>query len=79
MNLIQVVSLIGAMTILAAFTLQQFGRWRAQDLNYLLCNVLGAFTLSVVAWMERQWGFLLMESVWTLVSLYGLIRRRTAT
>lgn len=78
MSLIQLVSLAGAMTILAAFTLQQMGRWQPQDRVYLLCNAFGAFTLTVVAWIEQQWGFLLMEGVWTLVSLYGLLRPRAA-
>lgn len=76
MSAIQIVSLAGAMMILAAFTLQQLGRWQAQEVRYLLFNAVGAFTLTVVAWIEKQWGFLLMESVWTLVSVYGLIRRK---
>ena len=73
--LIQLVSLAGALTILAAFTLQQWGRWKADDVAYLWANAVGAGVLTAVAWEESQWGFLLMESVWTVVSVQGLIRR----
>ena len=36
--------------------------------------------LGWLAWEERQWGFLLLETVWTLVSAWGLaqvLRGRT--
>ena len=76
--LIQIVSLTGAMTILAAFVLQLWGRLKADDLAYLWANTVGAGVLTVVAWIGSQWGFLLMESVWTLVSAYGLVKRARA-
>ena len=78
MNTVQLVSLAGAMTILAAFVLQQFGRWKASEPAYLLTNMIGAAVLTAVAWLESQWGFLLMEVVWTLVSAWGLYRLRTS-
>ena len=77
--LIQGISLAGALLILAAFTLQQRGLWTASQPRYLWCNALGAGTLTAVAWLEAQWGFLLMEGVWTLVSVAGLLRLGRAT
>ena len=76
--MIQIISLAGAMTILVAFTLQQWGHWKSGDAAYLWANTVGAGVLTAVAWEESQWGFLLMESVWTLVSAHGLIKRARA-
>lgn len=76
--MIQLISLGGALLVLCAFALQQAGRWQARDLRYLICNLVGASMLTIVAAIERQWGFLLLEGVWALVSLYGLLRRRAA-
>jgi hypothetical protein len=39
---------------------------------YLALNLAGSLILAVLAWAERQWGFLLLESVWAIVSLWGL-------
>ncbi len=72
--MIQIISLIGAMLILAAFALQQLGRWKSDDALYLWANLLGSATLTVIAWIEQQWGFLLMESVWALVSTWSLFK-----
>ncbi len=73
--MIQVVSLLGAALILAAFALLQWGRWQAQDWSYLWANTVGAGLLTAVAWIESQWGFLVLEGVWTLVSAWGLVNK----
>ncbi|HEX2089895.1 MAG TPA: hypothetical protein VHI54_08230 [Actinomycetota bacterium] len=72
----------GAVAILAAFIALQVGAVEATSWSYLLLNVLGAAVLAVVAAVDRDWGFLLLETVWTAVSAWSLIRkvqeRRTA-
>ena len=40
---------------------------------YLVLNLAGSAILTVVALLGSDWGFLLLESVWAAVSLWGLI------
>jgi hypothetical protein len=67
--MIQIVSVLGSLAILAAYTANQMGWLQASRLSYSLVNAAGAAVLTVVAVSEKQWGFLLLESVWTLVSV----------
>lgn len=73
--IVQLISLAGALAVLAGFVWLQTGRGQASDWSYLVANALGAGVLAGVALLEGQWGFLLLEGVWVLVSLHGLWRR----
>jgi hypothetical protein len=39
---------------------------------YLALNLIGSVVLAILAWVESQWGFLLLEFVWAIVSAWGL-------
>jgi mannose/fructose/N-acetylgalactosamine-specific phosphotransferase system component IIC len=73
--LVQLLQLVGAILVLAGFTLAQFRMLDPQSIPYLVLNFVGAAILAALALEERQWGFLLLEGVWTLVSLGGLVGR----
>jgi hypothetical protein len=72
----QAVQVAGALAILAAFALAQFGRLDQRSTWYLTLNLVGSAVLAVLAYRERQWGFFLLEGVWAVVSAYGFVARR---
>ena len=68
----QLIQIAGALLILAAFAAVQFERMRPDSRVYLALNLVGSVILAVLAWFEHQWGFLLLEGVWAIVSAWGL-------
>jgi hypothetical protein len=70
----QVVQVVGALLILAAFAAAQFGWLDTHSRLYLVLNLVGSAILAVLAWSDEQWGFLLLEGVWALVSGWSLLR-----
>jgi hypothetical protein len=69
----QGISIAGALLILAAYGGNQFGFTDRQSLIYNLMNFVGAAALTFVAFRAGQWGFVLLEGVWTILSLPALV------
>ena len=72
--MLQVISVMGAVLILTPFAASQLGRLKTSDLSYQVMNLIGAATLTAVAVLESQYGFILLEGVWTIMSAIGLRR-----
>ena len=68
----QLVQIIGALLILTAFAAAQFGRLDQRSVSYLVLNLIGSVILAVLAAIEEQLGFLLLESIWAIVSAWSL-------
>ncbi len=66
--------MIGALLILSAFVAAQLGSMDPHSRAYLGLNLIGSLVLTVLAWHEQQWGFLMLEVVWAAVSLWGLVQ-----
>lgn len=77
----QLVSLGGALLILGAYAANQLGVLDSSRPTYAWMNLVGAVVLTVVALRASQWGFVLLEGTWAIISVPSLLRgarRRTA-
>jgi hypothetical protein len=70
----QAVQLVGALLIVGAYVAYTQGRLRLDSVQFLGLNMVGAAILTVIAYIDRLYGFLLLEFVWTWVSARGFRR-----
>ncbi len=70
----QAIQIVGALLILAGFAGQLRGWISATSFTYLWLNLVGSAILFVLAIVEEQWGFALLEGVWAIVSAWSLIQ-----
>ena len=73
MSLSQLVSIAGAAMVLGAFAALQLRRAQPFGLAYLSLNVAGSVCLAVAAALEGLWAFVVLNTVWGLVSVRSLI------
>jgi hypothetical protein len=66
---------VGAAAILLAFVLLQAGRLNPRASLYLGLNLVGSAILTVIALAEQQWGFVILQAVWSLVAAGGILQR----
>jgi hypothetical protein len=71
--ILQAISVLGALAVLAAFVANQLGWITPSQLSYAAANFVGAAILTAVAVVDRQVGFVLLQGTWTLVSLVGIV------
>jgi len=64
----------GAALVIGAFYMQQTGRWKADDFVYDAVNFFGGLLLVIYATWIMSWPFLVLNSVWTVVSLFDIVR-----
>lgn len=72
--MLQGISVLGALLILLPFAGSQLGRLGTHSLVYQGLNLIGSSLLTAIAILERQYGFVLLEGAWALVSVVGLTR-----
>lgn len=66
---------IGAVGILLPFALFQAGVLSQHAYTYLVLNLIGASVLTAVAYLDGQWGFVILQAVWSLVAAASVVRR----
>jgi hypothetical protein len=69
-----VIQIIGSIAVLAGFALSQWGVLNPKSIAYLLVNAVGSGLLAADAIIESQWGFLLLEGSWAIISVIGTVK-----
>jgi hypothetical protein len=64
----------GVSILLIAFLLQILKVIRVESNSYSLMNLVGAALAGISAWMINFMPFVVLESVWVLVSLFNLLK-----
>ena len=72
--LLQVMSVVGSLMVLAAYGLNQGGIWRELHAGYLTLNIVGSLMLGIVAIVDQRAGFILLEFAWAGVAFIGVAR-----
>jgi hypothetical protein len=71
----QIIQIAGALLILVGFVLAQLRVWDTSAWGYLWVNLFGAGILAWVAFVGSQWGFFMLEGVWTLVTAWSIVTK----
>jgi hypothetical protein len=73
-----IAQLIGAALNMGAFGLLHYEIAPSSALRYLIPNLLGSIVLVATAYIDRQWGFLVLEAGWVIVLTHAITARRPA-
>ena len=76
MNIENIINSAGVTLILLAFLLLTIDKLKPEDRTYNLLNLVGAALAAYGSYLINAIPFVVLESVWALVALYGLIKNR---
>jgi len=71
----QATQIVGALLVLAGFLAAQADLVDQRSYTYLIPNVVGSAAMAATAALAAEWGFVFLEGVWVLVSLWGVADR----
>lgn len=72
--IVQLISVAGALMVLAAYGLNQGGIWKELHAGYLALNIIGSLLLGIVAVIDQRAGFILLEFSWAALGFIGVAR-----
>jgi hypothetical protein len=72
----QAASFASAMLVLSTYVGHQMKWIDSNKPSYNILNALGSGILAYIAFHPFQIGFVVLESVWALISIYALLRTR---
>ena len=78
MSNIDWIGFIGVFQILLAYILNVIGKLKAKDLTFILLNLIGASMACLASILMEYLPFVILEGVWTIVSIISLIKYKRA-
>ena len=75
MNANEMIGTIGVGLILLAYFLSVFGMIPPNSKLFFLLNIIGAGLACYASWLIDYWPFVVLEGMWTLVSVIGLVKK----
>jgi hypothetical protein len=74
MNLENITGTMGVGLILSAFFCNTFGLIKREGKLYFVLNIIGAGLACYASFLIKYWPFVILEAVWTGVSVAGLMK-----
>lgn len=74
MHFNDIIGTIGVSLILLAYFLHVFGWLPNQNKVFYMLNIAGAGLACYASWLLQYWPFVILEGVWCLVSIIGLLK-----
>ncbi|WP_020536658.1 CBU_0592 family membrane protein [Lewinella cohaerens] len=75
MNTTDLLGFAGVALILIAYFLNLNQRLAANDLRYILMNLVGAILACLASVLMKYYPFVLLEGTWAIVSLVALVKK----
>lgn len=76
MAAVDIIGFAGVAILLIAFALQLIGKIKRHSFVYLFLNFIGAAIACYASVLLHYTPFILLESIWAMVSLWGMIKWR---
>lgn len=76
MDITLLIGISGSAVILAAFILNQVGKWTSESYYYDLANFAGSAILTIYAYLINSVPFIIINVVWALFSFKDIVQRR---
>ena len=73
MNFTDWIGFLGVFQILLAYVLNALGKTSNKSLIFILLNFVGATMACIASILLNYWPFIILEGIWSLVSLYSLV------
>lgn len=73
LNLNDWIGFTGVAILLLAFLLNLLRKISSNSLSYILMNIVGAGLACLASWLIHYIPFVILEGVWTLVSVFAMI------